>query len=150
VLVGQFVAASSYLRAPTVIVGGSVTHALVTLSAAFGRGDHEEFVRVRRAVTRTVTTVIGLFALGLLLLSDVLLDTYYPGWKATVDGKSAHIEAADAAFRSVAVAAGRHTVRFSYGPASVRWGGIVSLLGLGAILICIGFRRSEERADAAE
>jgi hypothetical protein len=80
----------------------------------------------------------------------VLLDTYYPGWKATVDGRSAHIEAADAAFRSVAVAAGRHTVRFSYRPASVLWGGIVSLLALAAILICIGFRRSEEGADATE
>lgn len=80
----------------------------------------------------------------------VLLDTYYPGWKATVDGKSAHIEAADAAFRAVPVAAGRHIVRFSYKPASVLWGGIVSLLALAAILICIGFRRSEKRADAAE
>jgi hypothetical protein len=68
----------------------------------------------------------------------VLLDTFYPGWKATVDGRAAKIEAANAAFRAVAVGAGRHKVRFEYRPGSVRTGAIISLvalLGLGVLAL---------------
>jgi hypothetical protein len=64
----------------------------------------------------------------------VLLDTLYPGWKATVDGRDVPIEAANAAFRAVAVPAGRHEVRFEYRPVSVRNGAIVSLVALVALV----------------
>jgi hypothetical protein len=60
----------------------------------------------------------------------VLNDTFYPGWKATVDGHETGIRAANTAFRAVAVPAGRHRVRFSYEPASVRAGGALTLLGV--------------------
>jgi uncharacterized membrane protein YfhO len=76
----------------------------------------------------------------------VLLDTYYPGWTATVDGKDVHIDAADAAFRAVPVTAGRHTVRFSYQPASVLAGGIVSLVALLAIALCIALGSKIQKA----
>lgn len=83
-----------------------------------------------------------------------LLDTYYPGWKASVDGRSVHIDASDAAFRSVSVAAGRHTVSFSYEPGSVLWGGIASLVALAAIVLCIalggGGRRRGGRSEVEE
>jgi uncharacterized membrane protein YfhO len=83
----------------------------------------------------------------------MLLDTYYPGWTAEVGGKSVHIDAADAAFRSVPVGAGRHTVSFSYKPGSVLAGGIVSLVALLAIVLCIalgGRSKVEERTHAAD
>lgn len=65
----------------------------------------------------------------------VLLDTWYPGWKATVDGREAAIEHANVAFRSVRVPAGEHTVRFTYEPLSVRAGALVSLAAVAAIVL---------------
>ena len=72
----------------------------------------------------------------------VLLDTFYPGWHAEVDGRERPIRAADLAFRAVAVPPGRHTVRFFYRPTSVIAGGALSLAALLAIGVClIGLRR---------
>jgi hypothetical protein len=65
----------------------------------------------------------------------VLLDTFYPGWHAEVDGRGRPIRAADAAFRAVEVGPGRHEVRFRYRPASVIAGGAVSLAA-SAVLLC--------------
>jgi hypothetical protein len=77
----------------------------------------------------------------------VLLDTFYPGWHAAVDGHSEPIRAADAAFRAVAVQPGHHTVRFYYQPTSVLVGGVVSIAALLAIIICLiaGRRRRSRR-----
>ena len=60
----------------------------------------------------------------------MLADSFYPGWKARVDGKEEKIEPANGAFRAIPIAAGRHEVRFSYESAAVRWGWILCLLGL--------------------
>ena len=76
----------------------------------------------------------------------VLLDTFYPGWHAKVDGHDEPIRAADTAFRAVAVPPGRHTVRFYYQPTSVLVGGLVSIAALLAIIAClIGIRRRRPR-----
>jgi uncharacterized membrane protein YfhO len=74
----------------------------------------------------------------------VLLDTFYPGWHADVDGRAMPIRPADGAFRAVAVDAGRHHVRFYYRPASVLAGGVISIVGavaLAAFLLIAGARR---------
>ena len=68
----------------------------------------------------------------------VLDDTYYPGWKAYVDGRSVRIVAANGAFRAVVLPAGRHTVTFSYEPASVRVGAVISLVCAGGIALALG------------
>ena len=63
----------------------------------------------------------------------LLLDTYFPGWSATVNGEPAPILRADYNFRAVSLPAGRSTVCFSYRPESLPdW--LVSLRGghLGA------------------
>ena len=67
----------------------------------------------------------------------MLLDTFYPGWKAVVDGDEQPIRAADLAFRAVAVAPGRHTVRFFYRPTSVIAGGAISVTALLVIVVCL-------------
>jgi hypothetical protein len=73
----------------------------------------------------------------------VLTDTYFPGWRATVDGRSAPIERVDYLLRGVRVPAGSHTVEFTYEPASWRAGWILSLVALLAIAAAalIGWRR---------
>jgi hypothetical protein len=52
----------------------------------------------------------------------VLLDSYYPGWKATVDDNSTQLYRANYLVRAVFVPAGRHIVRFEYQPAPFRTG----------------------------
>ncbi len=73
-------------------------------------------------------------ARGWLFLSD----TYYPGWKAFVDGKESKIYRADYTFRAVSVPAGEHSVAFVYQPDSLRWGimitGVAFLLYLGTMV----------------
>jgi uncharacterized membrane protein YfhO len=72
----------------------------------------------------------------------VLTDTFYPGWKATVDGRDAGIYDAYAAFRGVVVEPGSHVVEFRYRPRSVILG--ASLTGLGLLLV-LGLRLWEGR-----
>ncbi len=65
----------------------------------------------------------------------VLRDTYYPGWRATVDGRPVPIAPTDVAFRSIPVPAGRHHVEFRYAPSSVRRGLVLSGLAWAGILV---------------
>jgi hypothetical protein len=60
----------------------------------------------------------------------LLLDTYFPGWKAKVNGVSAPIMRADYNFRAVQLPAGKSVVEFVYRPASFRWGIGLFLAGL--------------------
>jgi hypothetical protein len=65
----------------------------------------------------------------------VLSDTYYPGWKAFVDGKETKIYRADYTFRAIRLNGGTHQVEFVYDPISFKLGAGVTILG---ILGCFG------------
>jgi hypothetical protein len=68
----------------------------------------------------------------------VLSDAYYPGWRATIDGKSTPVYRANYAFRAVYVPEGSHTVHFSFWPMDFVIGAIISsltLLGCSIILL---------------
>jgi hypothetical protein len=75
----------------------------------------------------------------------VLTDSWFPGWKAKVDGKSTPVERVDYVIRGVKVPAGAHTVEFTYEPSSWRIGWILSLLALLTIVAsaAIGRQRAE-------
>jgi hypothetical protein len=60
----------------------------------------------------------------------VVMQSYFPGWKATVDGHAAPVARANGAFLAVRVPAGTSTVRFSYEPSSVRKGLYLTILGV--------------------
>jgi hypothetical protein len=63
----------------------------------------------------------------------LLLDTYFPGWSATVNGESSPVLRADYNFRAVSLPAGKSTVSFSYRPASLRIG--LYLFAAGALAV---------------
>ena len=60
----------------------------------------------------------------------VLSDTYYPGWKASVNGERVDILPANISFRSVVVPTGRSTVTFEFTSRSFGVGWLLSLIGL--------------------
>ncbi len=66
----------------------------------------------------------------------VLSDTYYPGWKARVDGKQMDIYRTNYTFRGVVVPKGAHVVTFSYEPDSLKFGAALSVL---SVTIWVGF-----------
>jgi hypothetical protein len=65
----------------------------------------------------------------------VISQTYYPAWKALVDGQSARIWRANYAFQALQVPAGQHQVQLIYQD-RVFWAGVI-LSGFG-LLACAG------------
>jgi uncharacterized membrane protein YfhO len=63
----------------------------------------------------------------------VLSDTYYPGWKAYVNGKIDKIYRADYILRAVYLTPGRHIVKFTYDPFSFRIGAMITLATIGVL-----------------
>jgi len=84
-------------------------------------------------------------AAGLLVLSE----TYYPAWKAYVDGQPVPLYAADHALRAVPVPAGEHTVELRYESWSLRVGLATSLIAYAALLVLAvaGARRRQKSTD---
>jgi hypothetical protein len=67
----------------------------------------------------------------------VVSQTYYPGWRAWVDGQEAQIVPADYALTGIAVTAGSHDVTFAYQPISFRIGLAISAAALLAIVLLL-------------
>lgn len=64
-----------------------------------------------------------------------LADTYYPGWRATIDGAPAPVVRANYFGRGVFVPAGEHRLAFRYEARSQRLGALVSIAaGVGVLL----------------
>jgi hypothetical protein len=68
---------------------------------------------------------------GWLMVSE----TWYPGWKAWVDGKSVPLLQANYLFEAIHLEAGNHSIRIAYRPLSFYIGLVISLISiiLGAI-----------------
>jgi hypothetical protein len=57
----------------------------------------------------------------------VLLDSFYPGWRATVDGVEVPVAGANFVYRAISFPSGFHRVKFSYEPRSFHLGLSVTL-----------------------
>lgn len=68
----------------------------------------------------------------------VFSDTWFPGWRAFIDGKETPIYRTDGVVKGIVVQSGNHTVRFVYNPESQKFGWLLSgvglLLGLALIM----------------
>jgi uncharacterized membrane protein YfhO len=77
-------------------------------------------------------------------------DTYYPGWRAYVDGKETNIYRANLAFRAIEVPKGKHTVVFKYVPMSFYIGLFLTLIGIALCMILIMRDRKSVRIQGAQ
>ena len=70
----------------------------------------------------------------------------YPGWKATVNGRSVPVLRANSTFQAIRVPSGTSTVKFSFDSETVRLGAwvssVIALLSLAAVVVTlIRFKR---------
>jgi len=79
----------------------------------------------------------------------VVTDTWFPGWRARVDGREAPLWRADYAFRAVRVPTGRHTVELVFRPRYLVAGLAISgLAGLVVVALITPWPRAGRRAAA--
>lgn len=81
-------------------------------------------------------------ASGILALSE----TFYPGWKAKIDGQDAEILRANVAERAIALPAGNHIIEFSYQPKSYFYGLLISLIAFLLLLARLYFFKKKNPA----
>jgi Bacterial membrane protein YfhO len=71
----------------------------------------------------------------------VLIEQFYPGWRASIDGNPTPIERWHDAFQSVMIPPGAHQVRFTFRSGSLRLGAIVSVVSMiGLVLFVTALR----------
>jgi hypothetical protein len=97
-----------------------------TPPAAAGACEGSSVVETRSATENSIELLATMRCDGV----AVIAMTAFPGWIATVDGKPAQIHEANALMPSVAVPAGRHSIRLKYQPLSVALGGALTVTGL--------------------
>ncbi|MBS0278129.1 MAG: hypothetical protein JSR81_10935 [Proteobacteria bacterium] len=97
-------------------------------------------VRITRRGPDRVTIAADMGCRGMVILAD----SYFPGWRLTVDGQPSPMFEAYGALRGIVVERGAHTVDMIYRPRSILWGAALSGLGLmltlGLVLVS---RRSQ-------
>jgi len=76
-------------------------------------------------------------------------ERFYPGWRATVDGRAAPIERWNGVFQSIQAGPGEHTIVFRYREKWLPSGGAVSLAALAALALVVKAERRRRPGPAA-
>jgi hypothetical protein len=129
-VVGEWTSAPDSARARGLALSGAFDLrevAVVEGAPAGGGGAHGHAEIVAYAATRVALDVE---ASGPALV--VLTDTFYPGWRATIDGAPAPVYRVDGIVRGVFVGAGRHRVAMRFFPPSQALG-----FGLAAVALTV-------------
>ncbi len=72
-------------------------------------------------------------------------DTYFPSWKAKVDGKETQVFLADYAFRGIVVPKGVHTIQMYYQAQYFVLGLEIALISFGLFLVSLFFVKRYEK-----
>ena len=131
-LIGQAVPGQSAL--PGVVLEGEAQPGVCNLQAT---AKVEMLIDTAQRVTLRVNTPQA----GWLVLAD----SYYPGWRATVDEQAAPVLLANYLFRAVAVPEGQHVVVFTYSPEGYGMVLAVSLVGWLGIIAWVARRKKPIR-----
>jgi len=71
----------------------------------------------------------------------VISDSYYPGWKAKIDGKQTEILAANINSRAVVTPKGKHIIQYSYEPPRWHFALMLTIISsLSLLVLTIRFR----------
>ena len=108
-------------------------------SLAIGNDDRKTQVNITRYEPGKIYLSVKNTSSGWLLLTE----TYYPGWKAFVNGKETEIKKADYSFQSVYLdkTGENQTVKFVYDPMSFKIGAVLSVIGWVTVLLYLVFLR---------
>jgi len=114
------------------------------LAAAQGGDAAPVAGRIRELERNRLVAEIDAPAAGIVVIHE----SYFPGWRAWVDGAEVTIVPANAVFRGLAVGPGRHQIVMKYSPPGWLALAIVSLLGTlaAAIIAAVGLRRERRAA----
>ncbi|MGH7856596.1 MAG: hypothetical protein ACREQY_04640 [Candidatus Binatia bacterium] len=99
-------------------------------------------VRIAERTNSSLRIEASLEKPGLLVVSE----GFYPGWKATVDGREVSILRANMMMRALALPAGRHDVELMFRSGAIRLGLYGSALGILVLAIvgALGRRRAQK------
>ena len=72
---------------------------------------------------------------------------YSTGWSAYVDGVETEVFQADTMFMAILVPEGNHEIRFAYCTPYLRAGAVLSILGIGSIVVMIVRQKRKEKGQ---
>jgi len=119
------------------VIEGSLPESSLTLTQAGEKRRARDRVQMIAYSARQVEIEVETSSPGLLVLGD----TYFPGWKAEIDGKAAPILRANYLLRGVVVGSGNHRVGFYYNPFSFYLGLCFTAVSGAIILWCLKRRK---------
>lgn len=112
----------SFYPVKTVLLEKSPKKQLISYGGVVDNFRKENKLKIEKYLSDEVIINADLKEDGFLVLSD----SFYPGWKATVDNKEKEILPANYLFRALEMKKGKHRVRFFYNPLSFKIGAIIS------------------------
>lgn len=122
-----------------------ITEAYVLLDSA----DEDAHIVIEDRTPNTVTVLLKDLPAARIL---TFIDSYYPGWRASLDGGEIDILRADDAFKAVVVPEGTHRVEFRYQSKTTSMGLAISLATyslLAGVLLVILYKKATIRRRQA-
>jgi hypothetical protein len=95
---------------------------------------------IQESTPNQISLDVQMACTGMVIVSD----SWFPGWKAEVDGQSAEIHRAYGLIRGVVVAGGSHRLRMSYRPVILYAGAGLAVAGF---MICAGLQWAARRRE---